>query len=123
MKRVAQKIASHLKKISIYLYHSCMIKVPPLTPDNSFSCLQLGNVLCRTGLVAATHHINRINVGELVEELTTAEGELGICLEELLPEETKKRRECKQFQTLAATHKKRSEKQQKEKKSREILSF
>lgn len=78
-------------------------------------------MLCRTGLVAATHHINRINVGELVEELTTAEGELGICLEELLPEETKKRRECKQFQTLAAAHKKRDNK--KEKKSREILSF
>lgn len=87
------------------------------------SCLYLGNVLRRTGLVASTHHINRINVGQLVEELTTAEGELGICLEELLSEETEKRHEGEQFHPLAGTHKKWSQRQQKEKKDSENLSF
>lgn len=33
---------------------------------------------------AQTYHINRVNVGKLRKELTTAEGELGIGLEELL---------------------------------------
>lgn len=63
-------------------------------------------MLCRTGLVASTHHINRINVGKLVEELTTAEGKLGICLEELLSEETAKRHKVEKFKPLAGTHKK-----------------
>lgn len=56
--------------------------------------------MCRTGLVASTHHINGINVGKLVEELTTAEGELGICLEELLSEETAKKTVSGAIRTL-----------------------
>ena len=36
-----------------------------------------------------THHINGVDVGELGEELTTAEGELSVGLEELLSGETK----------------------------------
>lgn len=76
-------------------------------------------MLCRTGLVASTHHINRINVGELIEELTTAEGELGICLEELLSEETEKRREGEQFQTLAGAHTRREVKDNKRRRKAE----
>lgn len=38
---------------------------------------------------APTYHINGVNVGKLGEELTTAEGELGVGLEELLSGETK----------------------------------
>lgn len=47
------------------------------------------NVLCSTVQPAPTHHINGVNVGKLREELTTAEGELGVGLEELLSGETK----------------------------------
>lgn len=36
-----------------------------------------------------TYHINGVNVGKLGEELATAEGELGVGLEELLSGETK----------------------------------
>lgn len=38
---------------------------------------------------ALTHQINGVDVGKLREELTTAEGELGVGLEELLSGETK----------------------------------
>lgn len=43
-------------------------------------------ILCRRKRVVQerTHHIDGVDVGELVEELTTAEGELGVRLEELL---------------------------------------
>lgn len=37
----------------------------------------------------STHHINGVNVGKLREELATAEGKLGVGLEELLSGETK----------------------------------
>lgn len=74
-----------LKPLCNYVYPACRIKAPRLTPDNSLQLAADRNVLCRTGRVARTHHINGIDVGELVEELTTAEGELGISLEELLP--------------------------------------
>lgn len=37
----------------------------------------------------STHHINGVNVGKLGEELATAEGKLGVGLEELLSGETK----------------------------------
>lgn len=40
---------------------------------------------------AQTYHIDGVNVGKLRKELTTAEGELGIGLEELLSVEKKKR--------------------------------
>lgn len=62
-------------------------------------------MLCRTGPVASTHHINRINVGKLVEELTTAEGELGICLEELFSEKIERRQEGEQFKDFAGIQK------------------
>lgn len=38
---------------------------------------------------AHTHRINGVNVGELRKELTTAEGELSVGLEELLSEGNK----------------------------------
>lgn len=46
-------------------------------------------MLCSTVRAAQTHHVNGVNVGELRKELTTAEGELSVGLEELLSEEKK----------------------------------
>lgn len=46
-------------------------------------------MLCSSVPSGSTHHINGVDVGELGEELTTAEGELGVGLEELLSGETK----------------------------------
>lgn len=43
---------------------------------------------CATVPTRPTHHFNGIDVGELREELTTAEGELSVGLEELLSGET-----------------------------------
>lgn len=41
-------------------------------------------MLCSSGPLGPTHHINGVDVGKLRDELTTAEGELGVGLEELL---------------------------------------
>lgn len=49
--------------------------------------------MCSVVQPAPTYHINGVNVGKLREELTTAEGELGVGLEELLSGETKPRHE------------------------------
>lgn len=40
-------------------------------------------------MTSSTYHVDRVYVGKLREELTAAEGELGIGLKELLSEENK----------------------------------
>ena len=52
-------------------------------------CNQIILCSCPACASGPTHHINGVNVGELGEELTAAEGELGVGLEELLSGETK----------------------------------
>lgn len=47
-------------------------------------------MLWSTAQAAQTYHIDGVNVGKLRKELTTAEGELGIGLEELLSGEKKR---------------------------------
>lgn len=47
--------------------------------------------MCTAVPSGSTHHINGIDVGKLREELTTAEGELGVRLQELLSGEKKTR--------------------------------
>lgn len=51
--------------------------------------LPVNNTLCSSVTKGPTHHINGVNVGKLREELTTAEGELGVGLKELLSGETR----------------------------------
>lgn len=46
-------------------------------------------MLCSRVPSRPTHHINGVDVGKLREELTAAEGKLGVGLEKLLSEETK----------------------------------
>lgn len=46
-------------------------------------------MLCSGVPSRPTHHINGVDVGKLGEELATAEGKLGVGLEELLSGETK----------------------------------
>lgn len=45
-------------------------------------------MLCSSVPSGPTHHINGVDVGELREELATAEGELGVGLKELFSGET-----------------------------------
>lgn len=45
--------------------------------------------MCSSLPSGLTHHINGVDVGKLREELTTAEGELGVGLEELFSGETR----------------------------------
>lgn len=56
-------------------------------------------MLCSSVPSGPTHHINRVDVGKLREELTTAEGELGVGLEELLSGETKPDTRTTQLET------------------------
>ena len=45
-------------------------------------------LVCMCMCVCVTHHVNGVDVGELRQQLTTAEGELSVGLEEQLPGET-----------------------------------
>lgn len=45
-------------------------------------------MLCSRDPPGGTHHVDGVDVGELREELTAAERELGVGLEELLSVET-----------------------------------
>lgn len=49
---------------------------------------------CTNSRSGLTYHFNGVDVRELRKELTTAEGQLGVWLEELLSEEIKQTNKC-----------------------------